>query len=470
MSPTPDDDLEETARRRTRDQYELLEEVHGDSIIIDTDDPADFGFICSSDHVLLPPAGSPGEDAVSRLVRYFNEDRQDEFEPVIEDQQPAQTRAGLSRRFILPARLNAAPDPTDLLRILEEIDNDIEVGFARPDHLVHICGKGLICPATEPKETDATGPWPAKFDDHPDAGAEVNVVVIDTGWYDPTLDPHFHAAALPWEWLSGVTGEKEHGGVHVAPTVSDVLRPYAGHGTFVAGVVRAVARRCRVHVLNLVVDHEVHGGGVFESDLVDRLYDALRDMIWLPEEDRPDDHVWPDLINMSAGCPTRLDLPARAFEDWGRDLESKKADLVLVAAAGNNATHAGFWPASFEWATGVGSLDRDGSVSNFSNFGGSVDVLAVGRGIVNAFPNGTYVCREADDKGKTRSFVDYLAKWSGTSFSAPLVTGLIAAKMSRQEGSRSATRARDDLLLQATVHRQVHGARTVPVLAPQLLI
>ena len=96
----------------------------------------------------------------------------------------------------------------------------------------------------------------------------------------------------------------------------------------------------------------------------------------------------PDLINLSAGCPTRLNLPARAFEDWWADV-SPDLDLVLVAAAGNNASPWEFWPASFPWAVGVGSLDRDGQVSDFSNWGDSVDVLALGRNLVNAFPRGT---------------------------------------------------------------------------------
>ena len=66
----------------------------------------------------------------------------------------------------------------------------------------------------------------------------------------------------------------------------------------------------------------------------------------------------------------------------------------MVAAAGNNSNPWPFWPASFEWAVGVGSLDSDGRVSDFSNWGDSVDVFALGRNVVNAFPNGTYVCHE----------------------------------------------------------------------------
>ena len=79
-------------------------------------------------------------------------------------------------------------------------------------------------------------------------------------------------------------------------------------------------------------------------------------------------------------------------------------DLVLVAAAGNSANPWAFWPASFDWAVGVGSLDHDGQVSDFSNWGDSVDVFALGRNMVNAFPNGTYTCHETPDRGDERMF------------------------------------------------------------------
>ena len=94
-----------------------------------------------------------------------------------------------------------------------------------------------------------------------------------------------------------------------------------------------------------------------------------------------------------------------------------------VAAAGNDSWSAPFWPAAFDWAVGVGSLDRDGRVSDYSNFGVSADVYALGRNHVNAFPDGTFECHETPDKGDIRVFGTAMARWSGTSFAAPVVAG-----------------------------------------------
>ena len=64
--------------------------------------------------------------------------------------------------------------------------------------------------------------------------------------------------------------------------------------------------------------------------------------------------------------------------------------------------------------------------------------------VVNAFPDGTFECHETPDKGDIRVFSTGLARWSGTSFSAPVVAGLIAREIS--ETGASARDARDAVL------------------------
>ncbi len=375
----------------------------------DTEAPADFTYVYHPDRVLVRSADVEEFDrAVARLDQ-----------SVFKDRRRGATTCNSSTGSWCVTCFPSAPATRpcgDLLDLLEE--SGLRRGAASPDHWVHVAPGGpggSMCPAVEPEETGLTEPWP------PDAsqgkGSEVSVVVVDTGWHPPAAtDPRT-------PWLKGVDGDDELNGPD--------LRPYAGHGTFIAGVVRCIAPVTRVYVEGFAIGG-VGGGGILESDLVVQLEEAL-------------DHD-PQVINLSAGCRTRLDLPSIALETFYRT-RLRKRDCVLVAAAGNDSWAAPFWPAAFDWCVGVGSLDRDGRVSDFSNFGVSADVYALGRNLVNAFPDGTFECHETPDKGDIRVFSTGLARWSGTSFSAPVVAGLIAREIS--ETGVSAADARDVVLARA---------------------
>jgi subtilisin family serine protease len=416
VTVVPSDDPAAGARQRTRDQVKLVTESDPALLVAsETDDDADFNFIYDQHHVLLPPKDpDPKVDAAAQLRTYFGE-RVDDFRSAgrLGRDQPA---PAWGRRYRLPLRRARSKD--DLLQTVAELDRDFERGFITPEHYFHVAGKSTICPATEPAETGLTVPWPSN--PTKSAGANINVVVVDTGFYRP-------AASL--DWLDGVKGSPEPQPVKDG---SGRIRPYAGHGTFVAGVVRSIAPACNVRVLSLHVDPRQPGGGVRELELVRRLDDALQ--------------YKPHLINLSAGARTRLNLPARSFELWWADVSKTHPDLVVVAAGGNDGSPHDFWPASFDWAVGVGSLDRNGQVSSFSNHGASVDAYALGRNIVNAFPKGKYVGHEHPIIGDERIFTQMLARWSGTSFATPIVTGLIAAEMSRQVPPYSAQAARAAVL------------------------
>ncbi|UMG94039.1 S8 family serine peptidase [Nocardioides sp. TF02-7] len=215
-------------------------------------------------------------------------------------------------------------------------------------------------------------------------------------------------------WLSGVVADPSD----VETVDPAAIHPYAGHGTFVAGVVRCLAPATRVEVEGALP----HGGAVYESEICRQLSEALDD----------DDH--PQLISISAGTHTRRDFALLSFEmlaaAYGLD---DGEETLVIAAAGNDGSDEPFWPAAFPWVVSVGSVDPDSAVSDFSNVGRWVDVYARGRDIVNAFPEGTYTCYEPPNVGEVRSFKG-IAQWSGTSFSTPVVTGLVAARMSATGG------------------------------------
>lgn len=120
------------------------------------------------------------------------------------------------------------------------------------------------------------------------------------------------------------------------------------------------------------------------------------------------------VINMSFGWPINVEsnLVKMLVELANRQ------GVLVVASAGNDGTDALIRPCLYEGVICVGSHDPDDAISHFSNRGYGVDIAAPGLNILSLHPTGI----------RSKVFTDrvgYEVK-SGTSMSAPYVTGALA--------------------------------------------
>lgn len=307
-----------------------------------------------------------------------------------------------------------AGDPT--LSYIAIVDQVLGVGVAHPDRLIWVSSVSP-CPATEPIEVPpGIPPDPAPVSGDCD-GRGVKVLVVDVGW--SKSDAY---------WLAGVDGDEE---VAYEPPNSTDIKPYAGHGTFIAGVIRCVAPRTEI----VVKGYLNRAGAAFGSDLVVKLEEALAEN--------------PDLISLSAGTKAGDSTQLLALDVFLEHLSRLKG-VIVVAAAGNDGKREFFFPAASPQTVSVGALAEDRRHrADFSNYGGWVDVYAPGEDIVNAYLTGTYTCTESPHLGERREFAG-MARWSGTSFATPLVAGLIAGRMSAT--GENARQAADALLAYGLEH------------------
>ena len=280
-----------------------------------------------------------------------------------------------------------------------------------------VCGVG---PGEEPRPADPIPPPKGS------AGRGVRVAIIDTGIF---RDVSQH----PW-LASGVNFSLSD----VEPPDADCdgfIDPVSGHGHFVAGIVRTAAPGATIFVERLF--HR--GRFILESDLNTALHTVI--------------DADPHIINLSLTGQTWSGGPPTGLVDVWRKLRRKTPEIVVVASAGNAGKNVPFWPAAQPEVVSVGAVDDRGLLPtnpDFSNYGTWVKVFARGYRVVNAYTTGILKYELPAEMGTPSATFKYpFCSWSGTSFSAPLVTGRIAARMTKPRGGLSAAAARDAVIADA---------------------
>jgi subtilisin family serine protease len=216
------------------------------------------------------------------------------------------------------------------------------------------------------------------------------------------------------------------------------LATEAGHGLFICGIVTRVAEG------TLRIDP----GRVLNQ------YGYADDAMVSPELHE----VMAPVINLSWGCfADRFGPPAALAEVIRKMVDEGRA---VVAAAGNKAIDRRFYPAAFDGVFAVGALDTTVAPRErafFSNLGDWVTVWAPGRRLRSAYVDGSYVINNED-----REFHG-AARWSGTSFAAPVVAAAIAQLYKNRDTAALTPKDVADAFIARLPSEMVPGAGALPV-------
>jgi hypothetical protein len=185
----------------------------------------------------------------------------------------------------------------------------------------------------------------------------------------------------------------------------------AGHGTFVAGIVQQVSPGAEITVYRAL-----------DSDGLASEVTVACEMIRAVKEGGA------QIVNLSLGGHTLDNVPPVALQaaleiitEWEHETGR---EVLIVAAAGNYADATPCWPAAFRRVVSVASLAPDMLPSQWSSHGFWVTCSTIGQGLRSTFVEGLesdLVNPEPHDFGP-----DSWAAWSGTSFTAPQITGALA--------------------------------------------
>ncbi len=157
-----------------------------------------------------------------------------------------------------------------------------------------------------------------------------------------------------------------------------------GHGTFVAGIIRLTAPHAHI-IAYRVLDTSGSGNGFY---IADAIVDAVNDSC--------------NVINLSLVMAGEHPTVAKALE------YARINNVIVVAAAGNDSALIDKFPASSTNAISVAAVDTFALKADFSNYSVNIKLAAPGTGIYSSFPGNQY------------------ARWDGTSFAAPFVSGQAA--------------------------------------------
>lgn len=265
-----------------------------------------------------------------------------------------------------------------------------------------------------PKAASTARPTLDRYDD--------NLEATDAGFVVGVVDTGLIEGGHPWLAGHAVTV----GAFDPRPPSALELGEDDGHGTFVSGLILREAPRAMVRVIRaLDIDQNTR---TVDVDIAAAITGLLQDPVV-------------KVINLSFGGRIWEGRPPSAIRDAIGS--AGDAEVVVVAPAGNLPTGDPVWPAAFAYefdhVISVGAVDetpnhlqgRPPPRASFSNFGYWVKAFAAGVDVLGPF----FDLTEPGSRDDTGSVFSGWARWSGSSFAAATVAGVIARTAMEQGGT-----------------------------------
>lgn len=230
---------------------------------------------------------------------------------------------------------------------------------------------------------------PASWDLHKTG---VPIAVLDTGF------------DIGHEDYAGRLGENFDAVVPGRP-----MYDFDGHGTMVAGMA-AAATNNGLGIAGAAWSGKVLPVKVFQTDGFAYDSEIAVGIEWAVSHGAK-------VINLSLGS----DAPSTAVLH-DAIVAAVSAGVVVVAAAGNTGKGEPHYPGSYPEVLAVGATDHNGALTDFSTWGDWVDVVAPGFDIEGPYP-------DPDPAPPVEH--DWYATGAGTSFSSPLVAGIVSMVRSK---------------------------------------
>jgi subtilisin family serine protease len=296
-------------------------------------------------------------------------------------------------------------------------------------------------------------------------------VVLDTGvgqhpWFDAQpvtvglqfIDPQHPADPPLWVGMNpldpDVIASDPEGDGAIPDPMTGLLDSHAGHGTFIAGLLRQACP-----------DADITAVRVMDSDGVVpeiMLTDAMTALGVVQTDEKP----FIDALVLSLGYYSESGHDVK-YTAGLRTLALALAErgVAIFCAAGNDSTQRRSYPAAFADdpafhdgnhlpMASVAAINPDSTVALFSNDGDWVNAEAPGANVVSTaprraqggwMPNTLFVGPFGARRGTIDpdSYVAGFSTWSGTSFAAPVLAGRYLAKLAERPTARTVS-ARED--------------------------